>query len=169
MMKNQNISTPITSQSDKMHSAKQKMLVLLFLPMKNKRQILRALPQSLHPPKCLFRFSSLWVRSTEEKMWGNQCQNWRLRAALKNGEAFSWRKIFGGNLNYAISTPRNIPVSRVMAVAQSFICVEGLDSMRRPRDAPQLLFVGSCGRAACGGLWPPSLMESRVSLVRAGQ
>lgn len=166
MTKTQNISTPLTSQSDKMHSAKQKMLFLLFLPMKNGRQILHSLPQSLHPPKCLLRFSSLWARVTEENMWGNQCQNWRLRAGLKNGEAFSRRKIFSGNLNYAASTPRYIPV---MAMAQSFIYVEGLDFVCRPYDAPQLLFVWSCGRAACGGLWPPCLMESLVSLVHAGQ
>lgn len=83
MTKTQNISTPITSQSAKMHGATQKMLFLLFLPTENKRQILHPLPQSLHPPKCLLRFSSLWVRRTEEKRQGNQHQNWRLGAGLK--------------------------------------------------------------------------------------
>jgi len=78
-MQTPNISTPIASQSAKMHNAKQKMLFLLFLLTEKKRKTnFQPLPQLRCSLKCLLRFSGLWVMLTEEKMQGNQCQNWKL-------------------------------------------------------------------------------------------
>lgn len=124
MMKTRNISTDII-QSAETHSAKLKTLCLLFLPTENKRQILRPLSQLLHPPRCLLRFSSLWMRPQRRKCRKTSLKNESL-GLVKKWRGFCWGKHFSGKLNDAISNLRKTSVSCAMLITHSFIYFEVL-------------------------------------------